>query len=119
MCAGVHRGDDPGWQAISGFRASRVSASISLVAALKPLDGMGGVNPELLSIRQLVSVTGEEGSGCNDAEARGPPRRPPGLIALKGMSLAASMVSTVASRPPSLLLLLFFHLQTAGMAYLG
>ena len=39
-----------------------------------PFDGMGGVNPELLSIHQLVGVTDEEGSGCNDAEARGPPR---------------------------------------------
>ncbi|CAI9156143.1 unnamed protein product [Rangifer tarandus platyrhynchus] len=38
-----------------------------------PFDGVGGVNPELLSIRQLVSVADGEGSGCNDAEARGPP----------------------------------------------
>ena len=34
---------------------------------------MGGVNQELLSICQLVSVSDEEGSGCNDAKARGPP----------------------------------------------
>ena len=75
---------------------------------------MGGVNPEL-SIRQLVGITDEEGSGCNDAEARGPPSV--GLIALKGMSPAASMVPIVASRPP--FLLFAFHLQTARMAYLG
>ena len=38
-----------------------------------PFNGVGGVNPELLSIRQLVSVVDEEGSGCDDAKARGPP----------------------------------------------
>ena len=37
-----------------------------------PFNGVGGVNQELLSIRQLVSVADEEGSGCDDAKARGP-----------------------------------------------
>ena len=41
---------------------------------LNPFNGVVGVNPELLSIRQLVGIADEEGSGCNDAEARGPPR---------------------------------------------
>ena len=38
-----------------------------------PFDGVGGENLELLSIRPLVSVADEEGSGCDDAKARGPP----------------------------------------------
>ena len=59
-----------------------------------------------MSIRQLVGITDEEGSGCNDAEARGPPSV--GLIALKGMSPAASMVPIVASRPPFLFLLFIY-----------
>ena len=42
-------------------------------AASKPLRWRGGENRELLSICQLVSVADKEGSGCNDAEARGPP----------------------------------------------
>ena len=79
---------------------------------------MGGVNQELLSTRPLVGVADEEGSGCNDVEARGATQKPPGLIALKGMLLATSMVSIVASRPP-FLFFFAFYLQTAGMAYLG
>ena len=38
-----------------------------------PFNGVGGVKQELLSIRQLVSVVDEEGSGCDDTKARGPP----------------------------------------------
>ena len=38
-----------------------------------PFSGVEGVNQELLSIRQLVSVADKEDSGCNDAKARGPP----------------------------------------------
>ena len=38
-----------------------------------PFNGVGGVNQELLSIRQLVSVADEESNGCDDVKARGPP----------------------------------------------
>ena len=68
---------------------------------------MGGVNPELLSIRQLVGITDEEGSGCNDAEARGPPEAT-GSNRFEIMSPAASMVPVVVSRPPFLFLLFIY-----------
>ena len=38
-----------------------------------PSMAWGVVNQELLSIHQLVSVWDGEGSGSNDAKARGPP----------------------------------------------
>ena len=39
-----------------------------------PFNGVEGVNQELLSIHQLVSVADEEDSGCDDVKARGPSR---------------------------------------------
>ena len=42
-------------------------------AALKPLRWRGGYKPRVAVHSQLVSAADEEGSGCNDVKARGPP----------------------------------------------
>ena len=77
---------------------------------------MGDVNPESLSIRHLVGIADEEGSAAMMWRQGGHPEAT-GSNRFESMSLAASMVSIVASRPP--FLFFAFHLQTAGMAYLG
>ena len=65
-----------------------------------PSMAWGGVNPELLSIRQLVGIADEEGSGCNDVDVTGRFHGPHCCVKTPFPIFA-------------------FHLQTAGMAYLG